>query len=909
MSIFNSILNSWYRDLYQISVPLLITVSMISHVSCDDRPARVWSPPPRPMPVIYDMGAGTDLDLGSGGGIAGESIDPAGIEVGGMAGALGGTAGSEQLDLNVEDAPPAQQVTMITSSEQIWIVWRHGNELRLSSFPITEVAQISTEGMLLKAKSQSIPLTFKFNPQDVEDALDLTLDELVLQGVYAQRPWLILSHPLLPSSLLLDLSDLESSPQFTDLSGPITVATHGAILWLIGRLPQSDLETDTVAWRWWNGESLGPRHQDRLGLSLPVHATYALGQWILSTQDGQCLTASRRNPDLEGTAWHCQSVSKSRIWGNPDQFTLIGPLPRVADNQRSGMWSWIGVPGFTGDPLYDAPNSNLTFISPHQAWSWHGEGLLWSNEFENNRYAWTVRRWVDSDTPSTINAGEDGTGGGLAGAETSAGIEEAGADIVEAGAGASTVAGAEAGARGGEDHESTAGEHGGSLQGGISDAGSSVVMDPSSTEPLKEHQVLRASLTSISPTISVVDLGPQPLVFTWDLGQGVPKLMLGEPWEAVHELAQSHHDSCLLEVERCDELDHDCDGSPNNGLCCQEGDVNAALLNGVISADRNWLTAESELGLLIAVASSNRADLFTAAYTGGDAQLRGTWPNIQRLELIGNLYSLVVLAGRNANDESILLWNLNTEGSYVQLPAPCEPLALTIIDQSFKTRVICANQVFEVDPHLGQVTQVTAPEEGERLWVTRWHPQGLLADEVYYVVAIGETAQLSLWREGREEGLTLANESELILPNLLGQMDPSERLNPFLPPTVEGGWPARINQRKLEVWSPLVGWVNALNTRWPLTASLSSFSPLAVSVSYTEDPTSVGDSFLQRVTIFTHHLGRAADFWGKPFKVSISKDSFAGAHPAGYDDIDGLRPNLMTLIGNGLEMNHFNCHP
>jgi hypothetical protein len=230
---------------------------------------------------------------------------------------------------------------------------------------------------------------------------------------------------------------------------------------------------------------------------------------------------------------------------------------------------------------------------------------------------------------------------------------------------------------------------------------------------------------------------------------------------------------------------------------------------------------------------------------------------------------------------------------------------LSVISQTMRTRLICAEGVFEVEPSTGEVTQVDAPQQGEVIWARRWHPQGALPNDVYYVVALGESAQLSLWREGREEGLSVAE--GVALPSVTGLMDPADRLLPFTPPQADRGWPARVTTAgALEVWSPLGGWTPTLSTRWPLTASISPFRPLALSVGYTEDPRVVGDSFLQRVTIFTHHLGEGANFWGQPFKVSLSKDSFAGAHPAQFDDL-GARPNVFSLVGSGLEMVTMGC--
>ena len=826
-------------------------------LGCDDREPRVWTPPPKPSPRL-DAGLTGDMGEGGGGGGGGGGGAEAGMTgAGHMAGDMGGVAGGESESpwLSPQEAPRPEQVVMSASSERLWALWRHGDSLRLTSLSSAELAELSPSGLTLNERERSselsAPLSLLEGLIEAEALAGLSLDELSLQSVYAERPWLTLSHPLLPSALLIDLSQPEAPPISLGLRGPFTFATHRDKLWLIG---VNSEQPEQVAWRWLSSGELGELHRDQRGLSRVVSAAYALGQWVLSTEEGQCLTASRRSPAQAGRAWRCQSVALGRLYGDSAQLTQLGPLPRD-DIRGRGLWAWSGTPGAVSEPLSAKPDEGISRLSSAEGLSWHGTGSLWSTEGDQ-RVAWSIQPWLISSMPAE--------------ASTEAGTE------------ASTEASTEAGGANAE-------RRGASEQ--------------------IERALLSAALPSDGPLLALSASAERAFMMSWDEGIGAPVLLPSETWTLSAALELDEPDpSCQVELERCDELDHDCDGATHNGLCCLEGEVNAALLEGVVSADRDWLSAESELGLLVAVASGGDARLFTAPYTGGAAQLRARWPGVSKIEAIGNLYSLVALAARDSEGEPILLWNLNTgEGSYAQLPVPCDPLALSVIDQSFTTRVICADRVLEVTPSLAQITTLEPPEAGELLWAQRWHPEGLLADEVYYVVAIGETAQLSLWREGREEGLSVAREDGLGLPNILGLMEPSERLLALTPPTVAGGWPARVNAGSLQVWSPLAGWVTALGSRWPLTASVSAFAPLGVSVGYTEDPASVGDSFLQRLTIYTHHLGPNADFWGSPYKESIAKDSFAGAHPAGYPDLGGARPNLMSLVGSGLELSYLGC--
>ena len=348
-------------------------------------------------------------------------------------------------------------------------------------------------------------------------------------------------------------------------------------------------------------------------------------------------------------------------------------------------------------------------------------------------------------------------------------------------------------------------------------------------------------------------------------------------------------------------------GRRGGGVCCETLELATSQLAGVISPDRGWLTAQSELGIQLAVASQGSARLFSLPFTGGDSQQRALWPGVRRLTHIANRSSLFALAGEDMEGRPVLLWNINRDGQMAQMASPCAPLALTVVNTTLKTRVLCAEGVFEAEPALGTITPAVAPEAGPLRWVTRWHPPTAQADEVYLAVALGEAAQLSLWREGGEEGLTLASARGVYLPNSIGGMTPEERAEPFMPPQREGGLPSRARERRLEVWLPQLGWVAALGSRWPFSVSLSPFAPLALSVGYDEDPAKVGDSFLQRLTVYSHDLSPGGSFWGEPLKAQVAKDSLGGAQLLGFPDVGGLRPNVMILVGGGVELRGLGC--
>lgn len=366
---------------------------------------------------------------------------------------------------------------------------------------------------------------------------------------------------------------------------------------------------------------------------------------------------------------------------------------------------------------------------------------------------------------------------------------------------------------------------------------------------------------------------------------------------------------CLVEVEQCDEQDHDCDGHSHNQRCCATGDVNLVRLNGVISPSYQWHTVESELGVLIAIASQGQARLFSFSTVGGDSTLRATWPNVDQISLVGHYLSLVALVVTNVEGNLELLTNSQAEGAdtLTRRPLPCAPLHVTVVDPSHAVRIYCQSHSVLIEADGEEIIEAY-PEEGALNWVTQWNPAQSGEPATHLVVSLGEAYQLSLWRDSGRDGVLFAEDDTVSLPSSISDLVMAERVLPIqLPPARTGLLSRLIDQKSIEVWVPIIGWTPLGGQAWPFWASLSSIETAGVTVGFSEDPAIVGDQFLQRLDVRIHPLTQDGALLGERVKARVSRDSFGGIHFGHYTHLDGQRPNLLSLIGGSLELSHVNC--
>lgn len=401
-----------------------------------------------------------------------------------------------------------------------------------------------------------------------------------------------------------------------------------------------------------------------------------------------------------------------------------------------------------------------------------------------------------------------------------------------------------------------------------------------------------------------------PLLMFWDElnGQVILRPHSPELWQS-RELPSAAHENerCIVSPERCDEVDHDCDGTPRNQRCCPVGESVTSRLPEVLFPQYSWFTGDSEIGALVAIASQGSARLFSFPTSGGEATLRAQWGEVIQINHFSNYLSLVSMAAIDPQGGFILLQNLRRDGSWFKRSLPCDPLAITVLNAEHHTRVYCRDKAYTFYSELEPPREELYPESGELLWMSEWHTQQEDLGQKYWLVSIGESAQLSLWRDDQDQ-VALGETETVTLPNILGELSSDDRILKIqLPPSGNGLMSRLIDEHTLEVWIERLGWTQVGGHRWPLWASLSSRYPIAISVGYSEDPKQVQDSFLQRINIRLHPLTIEGALFGELIKEQVSRDSFGGAHLAEYNHQEGTRPNLITLIAGSLELTNAEC--
>ena len=433
-----------------------------------------------------------------------------------------------------------------------------------------------------------------------------------------------------------------------------------------------------------------------------------------------------------------------------------------------------------------------------------------------------------------------------------------------------------------------------------------IILSPSGSSVLPEQM-------SSEDVVGVLQIGDQIILVTWDENEGMPSFLdLSMTWSPLIQQSTFPEDEqCLVEIERCDDLDHDCDGQTHNQLCCPNGELNVVGLNDVFFPELNWKTAESEIGVLISVASQGQARLFSFSTEGGDSTLRATWDGIETVENMGNYFSLVALSALNEEGSYELLLNQRdpTDSStFLRIPAPCVPLGIRVLDESHAIRVFCEEHAVLIEAEGSQEVE-PYPESGRLMWMTSWLPSQGAANESYFLVALGDAYQLSLWRDEGRGGVSYGETEMLFLPSSLGDLTVEDRLLPIqLPPNNQDLLSRLLDNKRVEVWFPLLGWTPLGGQRWPYWATLSQSTPAAITAGYSEDPDVVGDSFLQRLEVRVHPLSERGTLLGEVIKSRVSRDSFGGSHFGNYDDLQGVRPNFLSLVGGSLEMQQVTCH-
>ena len=404
------------------------------------------------------------------------------------------------------------------------------------------------------------------------------------------------------------------------------------------------------------------------------------------------------------------------------------------------------------------------------------------------------------------------------------------------------------------------------------------------------------------------DERPARLSWREESGEVIIETLTTEEWRSYSLPSSAPEDElCIVAPERCDDVDHDCEGSNQNQRCCLQGESVTSRVQDVLFPRLNWFTGDSEIGALIMIASQSSARLFSFSTTGGEATLRSQWSNVQELTQFDNYLSLVAAIAVNEEGAFMLLQNRRIDDQWFQYELPCEPLAITVLDATHKTRIYCADKSLIYSGEDETLTEEVFPEEGVIKWMTSWVIGHETLGQRYWLVAMGDSYQLSLWRDD-VDAISLGEDEIIHLPNSLGELVAIDREAPIqLPPRGEGLLGRVIDNNHVEVWVDPVGWTPIGGHSFPLWATISPRYASAVSVGFSEDPLEIQDSFLQRVDVRIHPLQHHSVLFGEAIKERVSRDSFGGTHLANYDSQEGTRPNLISLVAGNLELSHLVC--
>ena len=839
---------------------VLMVYSVILCSGCDRRASS-------PNRAPWSGGSSAGSSAGNSGGVTtggavsgGEEAD---LEL--MGGAEVTDMGSVPVDAFVTPPPPSEgeRVSLIVGDALV-VIWRRGDALWRAQLPRSEIGSVIEDELyaLDERRGQrwvSLP----------EELIDETIELDVSQR---HVPYLLVSVIGFESRAI---SITQEQPEWfpLGLTAPLTIAEGDGGLLVMGTRwtppseedPEMDEEqeragqdmgeeeesevrseeTSILAWRFSRQGSWENVVEDQAGLTAITGVTHALGGWVVSSAEGQCYQLNERGGI--GASWRCESTANTAMIGGVNSLTHWGALTRsTQDTQRqSGIWLWAGTPGRAHHP-YEGSVELLS--DPERASS--SEAVLSDTATLLIIKGEVTRRLSEGDRPQLILTSER---------------EEAETEI-------------------------------------------SIVVSTQGYGAVPE-------MVNVDSIIGLLERPQQGhVLILWDETLGAfTTVDISDTWSSVVlPEAPPTDELCLVEAERCDEIDHDCNGEPRNQLCCAQGEISLSRLDDVIFPDLDWFNTDSEVGVLVAVASQNQARLFSMSTAGGESTLRASWSGIERIEHSGNYLSLVALIGRDVDEAPYVLLNRreelnNFESDFIKRPLACEPHAVTVLDESHAVRVYCDEHsiLMEVD---GEEQIEPYPEAGDLRWATRWMPEGSSDQEVRWLVALGDTQQLSVWYDQGRGGVTYVESDTLMLPAALGELNVDDRALPIqMPPTTSGLLARRIAGQVIEVWIDPLGWTELGGNRWPYWATLSPKRSAAITAGYAEDPRVVGDSFLQRLNLRVHPLTQRGVLLGEELRARISKDSFGGAHFGTYSDFEGTRPNFLTLIGGAIEFSQTLC--
>jgi hypothetical protein len=805
------------------NAPLLLLVALAA-AGCD--PETKTTLPPKPdAGERFDQGFQPRMDAATPRRDAEVDLDVSVEDMGPMVDGAMGDADAADAIIDAEPVdmgpaggpPPRSRAVVLSGSNDAWVAWARGGRLLARRLP---------DG------GEPGPVI------DVAEAVDLS-GPLLGSRTRSGPPWVLLPDPLTRELHAHDLEAPEADPVPMGVWGPARLLNVGAQTVIMGADgPKADARTIV---RVFDDLGRGRTLPDGRGLPAAASLTPALGRLVAGFDVGVCATLDTGAlDDAVGLPWRCHARPGAVSVGAGEALYFVGAVA-----ERVVMWR--GMPGAAVDPTADGADVTVLVNQPATVEALH----------------------TLADNRVLINT---------------------------------------------------------------------VGLDHDTLWLLEDDAVRSVDLSAVGDAVlGVATFRRRVLRVDWNEGQ--PVMIEVPPADGPAPPLYTKPEGCNISInpEDCSPNDQDCDGLTQGALCCADGAVHTRvpLPDGVLPA-RGWRVLTSDAGLIFVVPTGDAVRMYvrqpgdtTRPVLGQSIPTVGQWLATGELRHVANRRVRTVMhvarapgpmppgedagvadmgpedAGADAGEagdagdaaldmgvadagedmgtpdmglpmlEHELLWFVDAE-TQGRTPAPCEPVALHVLDTDGRTRVFCADRAVDLDP-LAEAGADLAYPVADRV---RWIWTAPFGDDELVLAATGELHTLNVWRL-TPDGFTV---EQPFLGGDVEAMSAADRALPFRPPLMPGQRPARVvDEAELEVYVAGRGWRPVPTTPWPLEARLLHHAPLAISVADTLPP----DALEGRLAVFVHDMDATGTLWGRRFappgSATLSESVFWGLAVPEFD--------------------------